>query len=156
MILATITPTRSITQCTDRIWGLRSCHSAVDVSTTVLPRKVHTHDWGWMGLILLHSPLCLWSVCAGKAGCWFKGKQAFEKEETAKLMFFVHAAYDFFFKMHACPPSSSKKKKRKEMKNLKTTVKSKQLLLPLSFLPLMENRMFLHLNEPFYITHSFL
>lgn len=77
VILATISPsTRPVTWRTDKIWGPGSCHSSVDVWTTVLPRKVHTHDWGCMGLILLHSPLCLWSVCARKkGGCWLKRKQ---------------------------------------------------------------------------------
>lgn len=72
VIPATISPTRPVTWRTDKIWGLGSCHSSVDVWTTALPRKVHTHDWGCMGLILLHSPLCFWSE---KGGCWLKGKQ---------------------------------------------------------------------------------
>lgn len=74
VILATITPTRPITWQTDKIWGLGSCHSSVNVWITVLPRKVHTLDWGCMGLILLHSPLCLWGVCVGKEVLMIEGK----------------------------------------------------------------------------------
>lgn len=70
----------------DKIWGQGSCHSSVHVWTTVLPRKVHTHDWGCMGLILLHSPLCLWSIWARKGGCWLKGKQGcMEKGKSITL-----------------------------------------------------------------------
>lgn len=69
VILATISFPWSITWRPDKIWGLGSCHSSVDVWMTALPRKVHMHDWGCMGLILLHSPLCLQSICVGKWGC---------------------------------------------------------------------------------------
>ncbi len=86
VILATITPTRPITWRTDKIWGLGSCHSSVDVWMTVLPRKVHTHDWGCMGLILLHSPQCLWSVCGGKGGYWLKGKHCCREDEWVRVL----------------------------------------------------------------------
>lgn len=75
VILATVSSPWSITWQTDKIWGPGSCHSSVDVWTTALPLKVHTHDWGCMGLILLHSPHCLWSICVEKGGRWLKGKQ---------------------------------------------------------------------------------
>lgn len=74
VIQATVTPKRPVIWQTDKIWGLRSCHSSVNVWITVLPRKVHMHDWGCMGLILLHSPLCLWGICVGKEGLMIERK----------------------------------------------------------------------------------
>lgn len=53
MIQATTAPSGPITCRTDKIWGQGRCHSSVDVRTTALPRKVHTHDWGCMGLIFI-------------------------------------------------------------------------------------------------------
>lgn len=99
---ATIVPTRPITWWADKIWGLGSCHSSVDVWATVLPLKVHMHEWRCMGLILLHSPLCFWDVCGGKGGCWLKGKQGFRDKERGEVKalecccWFLHTTYEYF------------------------------------------------------------
>lgn len=101
VIPAAITPTRPITWRTDKIWGLGSCHSSVDVWMTVLPRKVHTHDWGCMGLILLHSPLCLWSVWGRKRGLliegktWLQGRRMGEGIAPECFWWFLHVACEY-------------------------------------------------------------
>lgn len=101
VILTTIIPTRPITWRTDKIWGLESCHSSVDVWMTMLPRKVHMHDWGCMGLILLHSPLCLWSICAGKRGLLIEGKTGKRSgQRNCPQMFLVVSSWRMWIFWH--------------------------------------------------------